>query len=72
VNWTINWKAFFSYKFLKITKVGNRQDVDSCTRYTQGKKTWGTFDSAEKHKRQRRKRQSETAKREKSQTSKFV
>ena len=33
---------------------------------------WGAFDSAKKHKRQRRKRQSVTAKREKSQTPKFV
>ena len=32
----------------------------------------GAFDSAKNHKRQRRKRQSETAKREKSQTPKFV
>jgi len=32
----------------------------------------GTFDSAKNHKRQRRKRQSVTAKREKSQTPKFV
>ena len=32
----------------------------------------GAFDSAKNHKRQRRKRQSVTAKREKSQTSKFV
>jgi len=32
----------------------------------------GAFDSAENHKRQRRKRQSVTAKREKSQTPKFV
>jgi len=35
-------------------------------------KFWGTFDSAKNHKRQRRKRQSVTAKREKSQTPKFV
>ena len=33
---------------------------------------WGAFDSAKNHKRQRRKRQSVTAKREKSQTPKFV
>jgi len=33
---------------------------------------WGAFDSARNHKRQRRKRQSVTAKREKSQTPKFV
>jgi len=33
---------------------------------------WGTFDSANNHKRQRRKRQSVTAKREKSQTPKFA
>jgi len=33
---------------------------------------WGTFDSAKNHKRQRRKRQFVTAKREKSQTPKFV
>ena len=33
---------------------------------------WGAFDSAKNHKRQRRKRQSGTAKREKSQTPKFV
>ena len=33
---------------------------------------WGSFDSAKIHKRQRRKRQSVTAKREKSQTPKFV
>jgi len=33
---------------------------------------WGAFDSAKNHKRQRRKRQSATAKREKSQTPKFV
>jgi len=32
----------------------------------------GAFDSAKNHKRQRRKRQSITAKREKSQTPKFV
>jgi len=32
----------------------------------------GGFDSAKNHKRQRRKRQSVTAKREKSQTPKFV
>jgi len=32
---------------------------------------WGAFDSAKNHKRQRRKRQSLTAKREKSQTPKF-
>jgi len=32
----------------------------------------GPFDSAKNHKRQRRKRQSVTAKREKSQTQKFV
>jgi len=32
----------------------------------------GVFDSAKNHKRQRRKRQSVTAKREKSQTPKFV
>jgi len=32
----------------------------------------GAFDSAKNHKRQRRKRQSVTAKREKSQTPKFV
>jgi len=32
----------------------------------------GAFDSAKSHKRQRRKRQSVTAKREKSQTPKFV
>jgi len=32
----------------------------------------GAFDSAKNHKRQRRKRQSATAKREKSQTPKFV
>ena len=34
--------------------------------------TRGAFDSAKSHKRQRRKRQSVTAKREKSQTPKFV
>jgi len=34
--------------------------------------TWGTFDSAKNHKRQRRKRHSLTAKREMSQTPKFV
>jgi len=33
---------------------------------------WGAFDSAKNHKRQSRKRQSVTAKREKSQTPKFV
>jgi len=33
---------------------------------------WGAFDSAKNHKRRRRKRQSVTAKREKSQTPKFV
>jgi len=33
---------------------------------------WGAFDSAKNHKRQRRKRQTVTAKREKSQTPKFV
>jgi len=33
---------------------------------------WGAFDSAKKHKRQRCKRQSVTAKREESQTPKFV
>jgi len=33
---------------------------------------WRAFDSAKNHKRQRRKRQSVTAKREKSQTPKFV
>jgi len=33
---------------------------------------WGAFDSAKNHKRQRRKRQSVTAKGEKSQTPKFV
>ena len=33
---------------------------------------WGAFDSAKNHKRQRRKRQSVTAKREKSQTPKFI
>ena len=33
---------------------------------------WGAFDSAKNHQRQRRKRQSVTAKREKSQTPKFV
>jgi len=33
---------------------------------------WGAFDSAKNHKRQRRKRQSVTAKREKSQTPKLV
>jgi len=33
---------------------------------------WGAFDSAKNHKRQRRKRQSVTAKWEKSQTPKFV
>ena len=33
---------------------------------------WGAFDSANNHKRQRRKHQSVTAKREKSQTPKFV
>jgi len=40
-----------------------------------GRKCWikrGAFDSAKNHKRQRRKRQSVTAKREKSQTPKFV
>jgi len=36
------------------------------------KKIWAAFDSAKNHKRQRRKRQSVTAKREKSQTPKFV
>jgi len=37
------------------------------------RKLWGAFDSAKDHKRQRRKRrQSVTAKREKSQTPKFV
>jgi len=35
-------------------------------------KLWGAFDSAKNHKRQRRKRQSVTAKRGKSQTPKFV
>ena len=35
-------------------------------------KIWGAFDSAKNHKRQRRKRQSVTAKREKSQTPKVV
>jgi len=34
--------------------------------------SWGAFDSDKNHKRQRRKRQSVTAKREKSQTSKFI
>jgi len=34
--------------------------------------SWGASDSAKNHKRQRRKRQSVTAKREKSQTPKFV
>jgi len=33
---------------------------------------WGAFDSAKDHKRKRRKRQSVTAKRDKSQTPKFV
>jgi len=41
----------------------------SCLTY---KILWGAFDSAQNHKRQRRKRQSVTAKREKSQTPKFV
>jgi len=35
-------------------------------------KRWGAFDSAKNNKRQRRKRQSVTANREKSQTPKFV
>ena len=35
-------------------------------------KKWGAFDSAKNHKCQRRKRQSITAKQEKSQTPKFV
>jgi len=35
-------------------------------------KNWRAFDSAKNHKRQRRKRQSVTAKQEKSQTRKFV
>jgi len=37
-----------------------------------GRLLWGTFDSAKNHKRQRRKPQSVTAKREKSQPQKFV
>jgi len=40
--------------------------------FQRGWKSWGAFDSAKNHKRQRRKRQSVTAKREKSQTPKFV
>ena len=42
------------------------------THGTQPNKFWEAFDSAKNHKRQRRKRQSVTAKREKSQTPKFV
>ena len=40
--------------------------------FSGSKNKWGAFDSAKNHKRQRRKRQSVTAKREKSQTPKFV
>jgi len=42
-----------------------------CKRWLPERKR-GAFDSAKSHKRQRRKRQSVTAKREKSQTPKFV
>ena len=52
-------------------------DFDNAIRAARGsighyRLAWGAFDSAKNHKRQRRKRQSVTAKREKSQTPKFV
>jgi len=45
---------------------------DPCRLLVKGRAERVAFDSAKKHKRQRRKRQSVTAKREKSQTPKFV
>jgi len=54
--------------FMKTDYIANR-NID----FTIGKRYGrGAFDSAENYKRQRRKRQSVTAKREKSQTPKFV
>ena len=46
--------------------------IKQTTNITQYRYIWGGFDSAKNHQRQRRKRQSLTAQREKSQTPKFV
>ena len=54
---TLRWSDKKYAIFRRLKKVGH---------------TGGAFDSAKNHKRQRRKRQSVTAKREKSQTPKFV
>ena len=45
--------------------------MKKCSEFSNCKR-WEEFDSAKKHKRQRRKRQSVNAEREKSQTPKFV
>jgi len=49
-----------------------KQELDPSKKSNQYEEKRGAFDSAKNHKRQRRKRQSATAKREKSQTPKFV
>jgi len=53
------------------TKIGLRESAMGKL-LKQSRWLWGAFDSAKNHKRQRRKRQSVTTKREKSQTPKFV
>jgi len=67
-------KIFFSRKKSKgqsyIFVKTNPKKIELCPKFTSLHE--GAFDSAKNHKRQRRKRQSLTAKREKSQTPKFV
>jgi len=46
--------------------------TEQCSIMKKNGSWWGAFDCAKNHKRHRRKRQSVTAKREKSQTPKFV
>jgi len=62
----------------KIVTLSFKSKSDVCYAYqgmilsTGRSFSWGAFDSAKNHKRQRRKRQSVTAKRAKLQTPKFV
>jgi len=67
-----NWRPKTRHSLTKAVLKTTPKYYQSKRYYGSGRATREAFDSAKNHKRQRRKRQSVTAKREKSQTPKFV
>jgi len=66
-----SWKQNFELQFRRF-RAKIKKNIGNPQARAQSLSDWGAFDSAKNHKRQRRNRQSVTAKREKSHTPKFV